>query len=76
MSTTPRARGATTDMSGRAKSDRKRSDARGATNDAWEDVGEEEEDRPGRLLHQAVIYKNVELLQVKNGTLYICSSSG
>ena len=31
----------------------------------WADVdAEDEEERPGRLLHQAAIYNNVELLQV------------
>ena len=31
----------------------------------WADLGaEDEEERPGRLLHQAAIYNNVELLQV------------
>ena len=64
MSSTPRAR-VTTEMSGhRPKSDRRRSDARSGMNEAWEDAAEDDEDRPGRLLHQAVIYKNVELLQV------------
>ena len=71
MSSTPRAR-VTTEMSGhRPKSDRRRSDARSGMNEAWEDAAEDDEDRPGRLLHQAVIYKNVELLQVENGTLYV-----
>ena len=33
----------------------------------WADLGaEDEEERPGRLLHQAAIYNNVELLQVFN----------
>ena len=59
---------ATDGASGRgSKDNRKRSgagDARASVRDMAEEVGEEEEDRPGRLLHQAAIYNNVELLQV------------